>query len=61
MMKNNNKKCKPKLFSYNPKDGNELDPCLYEEIETVKNCTVHIYKCKRCGNIEIMWERGTEE
>lgn len=35
----------------------EVDPCIYEEIETVENCTVHILKCKKCGHIEIEWER----
>lgn len=34
----------------------ELDPCLYEEIETIEHCTVHILRCTRCGHIEIEWE-----
>lgn len=39
-------------------DGiNELDPCLYEEIEAHRSVTVHILRCKRCGNIDIEWER----
>ncbi len=43
-------------------DGvNELDPCLYEEIETVHNCTVHVMRCVRCGHVEISWERGSGE
>lgn len=25
-----------------PDGANELDPCLYEEIETYKNVTVHV-------------------
>ena len=40
-----------------PDGVNELDPCLYEEIETVEHCTVHILRCRRCGHIEIEWER----
>lgn len=38
--------------------GNTVDNCLYEEIEKIPNCTVSILKCKRCGHIEIEWERG---
>ena len=37
-----------------PDGRNELDPCLYEEIETYENVTVHIL---RCGHIEVEWER----
>ncbi len=40
-----------------PDGVNELDPCLYEEIETVEHCTVHILRCQRCGHVEIEWER----
>ncbi len=40
-----------------PDGVNELDSCLYEEIETVEHCTVHILRCQRCGHIEIEWER----
>ena len=40
-----------------PDGANELDPCLYEEIETYKNVTVHVLRCVRCGHIEVEWER----
>ena len=40
-----------------PNGRNELDACLYEEIETYKNVTVHILRCVRCGHIEVEWER----
>lgn len=45
-------------------DGiNELDPCIYEEVECYKNVTVHVMRCRRCGHVEISWERqeDTEE
>lgn len=45
-------------------DGiNELDPCVYDEIEAHRNVTVRVLKCKYCGRIEIEWERqdDTEE
>ena len=40
-----------------PDGRNELDPCLYQEIETYENVTVHILRCVRCGHIEVEWER----
>lgn len=40
--------------------GYDLDPCVYEEIETVENAKVHILKCKVCGHVEIEWERKDE-
>ena len=53
-----NGKCRfPDGVVIRPDGKNELDPCVYEEIETVENCTVHVMKCKRCGHIEITWER----
>lgn len=45
-------------------DGvNELDPCIYEEVECYKNVTVHVMRCQQCGHIELSWERqeDTEE
>lgn len=40
-----------------PDGENELDPCLYEEVETYRNVTVHVLRCKRCGHTEIEWTR----
>lgn len=45
-------------------DGiNELDPCIYEEMEKYANVTVTISRCKKCGHVDISWERqeDTEE
>lgn len=37
-------------------DGiNELDPCLYEDIEVWHNVTVIVSRCVRCGHTEISW------
>lgn len=46
-----------------PDGVNELDPCIYEEIERYANVTVSINRCKNCGNIDISWFRqeDTEE
>lgn len=38
----------------------EFDTCDYEEIEVIENCTVHILKCRKCGHIEIEWEKAEE-
>ena len=40
-----------------PDGRNELDPCLYREIGTYENVTVHILRCVRCGHIEVECER----
>ena len=38
----------------------EIDPCDYEEIDVIENCIVHILKCRKCGHIEIEWEKMKE-
>ena len=53
-------KCKSPV-TIRPDGVNELDPCIYEEIETHHNCTVHVLRCKRCGHIELMWEKEKED
>ena len=40
-----------------PDGVNELDPCVYEDIEKYKNVTVIISRCIYCGHIEISWVR----
>lgn len=46
-----------------PDGVHELDPCLYEEIERYRNVTVIVSRCRKCGNVDISWERqeDTEE
>lgn len=51
------KKCSFGLISIRPDGINELDPCLYEEIQVIPHCTVRILKCIKCGHEEIEWER----
>lgn len=37
-------------------DGiHELDPCVYETIETHWNVTVKVLRCKNCGHVEFSW------
>ncbi len=38
-----------------PDGENELDPCVYQTVETWKNVTVRVLRCKRCGHVEIEW------
>ena len=40
-----------------PDGVNELDPCVYEDIEIYANVTVIISRCKKCGKIELSWLR----
>lgn len=46
-----------------PDGENELDACEYVEISRLKNVTISILKCRRCGRISIGWMRqaDTEE
>ena len=37
--------------------GVPVDPCIYEEVEAYRNVTVRVLRCKRCGHIEVEWER----
>ncbi len=51
-------KCQfPDGLSIRPDGINELDPCVYEDIEKHTNVTVIVSKCKNCGNIDISWIR----
>ena len=43
-----------------PDGVNELDPCVYEVVETHKNVTVNVLKCKKCGHIELEWSENEE-
>lgn len=33
----------------------EVEACLYDTIETHRNVTVEVRRCRRCGNIDIVW------
>ena len=43
-----------------PDGENELDPCVYEDIEIHTNCTVIISRCTKCGNLEISWIKNDD-
>ena len=46
-----------------PDGTHELDACDYVEINRLRNVTISILQCRKCGRIEIAWERqeDTEE
>ena len=51
-------KCKfPDGIVIKPDGVNELDPCIYEEIERWGNVTVSVNRCKVCGHVDISWIR----
>ena len=44
-------------ISIKPDGKNEIDPCIYEDIEMWHNVTVVVSKCIHCGHVEISWMR----
>ena len=52
--------CYPNGLVIKPDGQNELDPCIYKDIEMHTNVTVIVSKCINCGHIELSWIR-TEE
>lgn len=40
-----------------PDGANELDPCVYDEVERWANVTVSVLRCRNCGNVELAWYR----
>lgn len=58
LRKLNSQKCSfGEGITIKPDGINELDPCIYEVKEIHANVTVYVRKCKKCGNIDISWER----
>lgn len=55
--------CFPGGVVIKPDGVNELDPCIYEEVERYRNVTVSVMRRKRCGHVEVSWVRqeNTEE
>lgn len=38
--------------------GIHMSGHAFQETETHQNCTVHIETCRRCGRVEVVWEKG---
>ena len=54
-------KCQfPNGMKIKPDGTNELDPCIYEDIEIHTNCTVIVSKCTKCGSLEISWIKNED-
>lgn len=51
-------KCSFDGYSIRPDGINDLDPCLYEDIEIHTNCTVIVSRCKNCGHVELSWVKN---
>ena len=49
--------CYPNGLVIKPDGQNELDPCIYKDIEMHTNVTVIVSKCINCGHIELSWIR----
>lgn len=49
--------CKFEGYIFKPDGENELDPCVYEDMEIWRNVTVIVSRCKNCGKIELGWKR----
>ena len=47
----------PEGLTIKPDGQNELDPCIYDQVEEYENVTVRILRCRKCGHIQIEWER----
>lgn len=52
---NCNKCTFPNGIVIKPDGVNELDPCVYREVERYVNATVVISECEKCGHIDIAW------
>ena len=47
----------PDGIEVRPDGEHELDPCCYKVKEIHRNVTVTISECKKCGSVDISWER----
>ena len=43
-----------------PDGVNELDPCRYREVQVLKNVTLHVLECMKCGHIELEYEKQAD-
>lgn len=51
-------KCQfPDGVTIKPDGINELDPCIYDLMEEHRNVTIRVYRCPKCGSIDISWEK----
>ena len=51
-------KCQfPGGIDIRPDGVTSLDPCLYELVEEYRNVTVKVWKCSRCGCVDVSWDR----
>ena len=41
--------------SVRPDGEHELDPCIYQDIQILRNVTVVVSRCIRCGHMSFGW------
>lgn len=39
-----------------PDGEHELDPCVYRDVQEIKNVTIVVSRCIRCGHTVIGWK-----
>lgn len=47
----------PDGITIKPDGVHPLDPCVYEDKEIHTNVTVYVSQCRKCGHVDIRWER----
>ena len=53
--------CFPEGIAAVKSDGeHELDPCVFEDVQIVRNVTVFVSRCARCGRISVSWQRQSD-
>lgn len=57
------RKCSLHGLVIKPDGANELDPCVYREVQRLRNVTVNICRCKYCGTLDVSWtaQENTED
>lgn len=45
------------IAAIKPDGEHELDPCEFDDVQVVRNVTVIVSRCTRCGRVSISWVR----
>jgi hypothetical protein len=54
---NEDKKCSwGKDIIFKPDGEHELDPCIYQDVQIIKNATVIVSQCVKCGHVTVGWK-----
>lgn len=47
----------PAGLAIKPDGINDLEPCVYADKQVLRNVTVTVSQCIRCGHVSIAWSR----